>query len=74
MKELCEILKTINDYLPESMGKIKLKNEHIEITESEVIMKIPLTLTIKISKDEFDSEDAIRQAISRAVSAERRGE
>ena len=75
MKDLMNKLKELNEIM-RGFGfanDISLKNNTFEITESEVIMKLPYSLKLSIPKKDFEGDDktitqAVSQAISQAVS------
>jgi hypothetical protein len=76
MKDLFELIKSINQTM-NSLGfheKISIGNDNIIISEKEVIINMPYTLTLKIPKESFESKeknvikDAVSQAINRAIS------
>lgn len=67
-KKLCEIVEALNKSWSEELGqpgKIILSNEHIEITEKEVILKVPVVFTIRLAADQLDTDD-IAECISRS--------
>ena len=72
MKEIIGILETLNKTMREFgfSQEICLANDNVRITEKEVIMKIPFSLTLKIPKKDFEnqSDTAISQAVSQAIS------
>lgn len=75
MIEIMKLLENINKTM-RGFGftqKISLGNDNVEITESEVIMKIPFSLKLKIPKEDFGdkSDDAISRAVSKAISRAR---
>ena len=51
-----------------SYSSIKMVLDNMEITESEVIIKMPFELKIKIPKDSFGKECSIKEAVSKAIS------
>lgn len=66
-KRLCEIVEALNKSWAEfgQPGKIVLANDHIEIKEKEVILKVPVVFTIRIPVDQLDTTD-IAECISRS--------
>ena len=72
MNNMMEVLENVNKTMREFgfEQEICLANDNIKITESEVTMKIPFSLTLKIPKKDFEgqSDDAISHAVSQAIS------
>jgi len=71
LKDLCDTVQRLKELMAEQGFDMPLvlKNDYFTITGKELIMKLPLTLTVTIPKESLGSDDAISQAISRAVSA-----
>jgi len=70
MEDLCNIIKSVNNNM-ENFGfnhKLLICNDNCEITEEEVIIKMPYELKIKIPKDSFGKECSIKEAVSKAIS------
>ncbi len=75
MKKICDMLQNINDCMA-GFGfqqKLVIGDDNLRITEKEVIIVIPFSLTLKLPKDELSGNDAdisraVSQAISRTVS------
>ena len=71
MKKVMETLDRLNETMREFgfAPELCLKNDYIKITGKEVIMKIPFSLTLKIPKKDFEgqSDNAISDAVSRAI-------
>ncbi len=72
MKEVMSMIQEINKTM-RGFGfteELCLGNDNCTITESEVVMKIPFSLTVKIPKKDFDgqSDTAISHAVSQAIS------
>lgn len=76
--ELTDIVRHLNRSWKElgQQGEFVLKSEMIEITETEVIVKMPVTMTVRINKDKVNmeslmaGESVVSPAISPAVSRE----
>jgi hypothetical protein len=70
LKDLCEIVDKVRNLMTEQGFNMPLvlTNDYFTITGKELIMKIPLSLTVSIPKESLGSDDAIRQAISQAIS------
>ena len=69
LKDLCEVIDRTSEILAEHGIKMPLvlENDFFTITGKELIMKIPLTMTLTIPKESLGSDDAISQAISQVV-------
>jgi hypothetical protein len=71
MKDLMELILTVNKYMAESgfESKLAIGNDNLKITESEVTIMMPFVLKVSIPKESFDGDDnAISQAVSQAIS------
>lgn len=72
MEKIMEFLQNVNKTMRKIgfMQELCLTNDSFEITESEVVMKILFSLTLKIPKESFEdkSDGAISRAISQAMS------
>lgn len=74
MKELINTIQNINKVMHDFgfNEKLVVTNDYIDVTEKDVIIRMPYTLIIKIPKEMFEGEanlkDAISQAISQAIS------
>ena len=75
MEKVFDMLQNINETMA-GFGfhqKLAFGNDNFKITEKEVIIVIPFSLTLKLPKEEFSGNDAdvsraVSQAISRSVS------
>lgn len=75
MDKIFEMLQNINETMA-GFGfhqKLALGDDNFKITEKEVIIVVPFTLTLKLPKEEISGNDAdvsraVSQAISRTVS------
>ena len=75
MTDIFEMLKNINECMA-GFGfqqKLVLGKDNFRITEKEVIIVVPFSLTLKLPKEEISGNDAdvsraVSQAISRTIS------
>ena len=74
---LFEAIASVNNTMREFgfTEKIVIGNDNIEVSEKEVIIKMPYILKLTIARQAFESQekgvikDAVNQAISRAISS-----
>ena len=71
MLEIMDLLKSLNSHMKDYGfdRNISLKGDNVEVTESEVVMKIPFIVTVKMPREKFEgSESDISHSISQAIS------
>ncbi len=75
MEKIFDMLKSVNECMAGRgfQQKLVLGDDNFRITEKEVIIVVPFSLTLKLPKDELSGNDAdisraVSQAISRTVS------
>ena len=71
MIDLMNLIKNINEQMAQSgfEQKLKVGNDNFEITESEVTIKMPFELTVKIPRESFEGDkETVSRAISQAIS------
>jgi hypothetical protein len=74
MDDIFKLIQTTNKYMEEAgfVSRLVVGEDNFQITEKEVIMKLPFTVTVKIPKEQLcgsdvDISSAVSQAISQAV-------